>query len=107
MKKIAFIATVIFIASTGFARAQVATPVVKSRQVEQQERISQGVQSKELTRRETARLEREQRKIRIEKKVAKSDGTVTPKEKRFLKRQQNKASKDIYRQKHDGQERGL
>lgn len=107
MKKIVFIAIVCYIVSTGLTKAQVATPVVKSRQVEQQERIAQGVQSKELTRHETARLEREQRKIQVEKKEVKSDGVETPKEKRFLKRQQNKASRDIYRQKHDGQERGL
>jgi hypothetical protein len=107
MKKILFIAVIALIASTGIIKAQVATKSTSVRQVEQQERIKQGVQSKELTRHETARLEREQRRIQIEKKVAKADGTVTPKEKRFLKRQQNRASKDIYRQKHDGQERGL
>jgi hypothetical protein len=107
MKKILLIGVLAFIASTGIIKAQVATKSTTARQVEQQERIAQGVNSKELTRHETARLEREQRKIQIEKKVAKADGTVTPKEKRFLKRQQNKASRDIYKQKHDGQERGL
>jgi hypothetical protein len=107
MKKIFIISAILLISSAGFINAQVATPTVKSRQVEQQERIARGINSKELTRPEAARLEREQRRIQIEKKMAKSDGTVTPQERRFLKREQSRASRDIYRQKHDGQERGL
>jgi Ni/Co efflux regulator RcnB len=107
MKRILIIVVIVMISSTGLIRAQVATKSTTARQVEQQERISQGVHNKELTRHETVRLEREQKRIEIEKRVAKADGTVTPKEKRFLRRQQNHASKDIYKQKHDGQERGL
>jgi len=75
------------------------------RQISQQARISEGRQSGELTRAENARLQREQRKIQIEKRVAKADGTVTPAEKRFLRREQNRASRHITRQKNDAQDR--
>jgi hypothetical protein len=34
-------------------------------------------------------------------KRAKSDGTLTPKERAKLTREQNKASRDIYRAKHN------
>jgi hypothetical protein len=105
MKRIFIISAIMFIASVGVLSAQTATPKITARQAEQQERIEQGVKSKELTRKETARLEREQKRIQIEKRIAKSDGTVTPAERRFVKREQNRASKDIYKQKHDGQVR--
>jgi hypothetical protein len=105
MKKIFFISALILSASISVMNAQTATPKITSRQVKQQARIEQGTDNKELTRSETARLEREQKRIQIEKKMAKADGTVTPKERRFLKREQNRANRDIYRQKHDGQVR--
>ena len=101
MKRIILITAAVFIASTGVIKAQTATPVINSRQVKQQERIEEGVENKQLTKKETARLEREQRKIRAEKRVAKADGNVSPREKRILKRDQNRASRDIYREKHD------
>jgi hypothetical protein len=105
MKKIIFISALMLSASISVMNAQTTTPKITSRQVKQQARIEQGADNKQLTRSETARLEREQKRIQIEKKIAKSDGTVTPKERRFLKREQNRANRDIYRQKHDGQVR--
>jgi hypothetical protein len=107
MKKIILISVFLFIASTGLIEAQQTIKQTTGRQAKQQARIEQGVSSGELTRDETARLEREQRRIQIEKRMAKSDGTVTPAEKKFLKREQNHASRDIKRQKNDAQERGL
>lgn len=107
MKKIILLAVILFVASAGLVNAQRGTGSNTARQGTQQARIAEGVHSKELTRHETARLEREQRKIQIEKRIAKADGTVTPKEKRFLRREQNRASRHIYRQKNDAQERGL
>jgi hypothetical protein len=107
MKKIVLVAAIMFIASTGISNAQSTAGSTTGRQINQQERIGQGAKSGELTRSETARLEREQRRIQIEKKVAKSDGTVTPQEKKFLRREQNRASRHIKRQKNDVQEKGL
>jgi len=84
---------------------QVGTKSNTGRQVSQQTRIAEGGKDGELTRKETARLEREQRRIEIEKRMAKADGTVTPGEKRFLRHEQNRASRHIARQKHDPQKR--
>ena len=80
-------------------------PGVNQRQHNQRERIQQGVKSGELTRRETGRLVEEQRDIRQLERGYKSDGTLTGAERRDLQHEQNQASRDIYRQKHDQQDR--
>jgi hypothetical protein len=77
------------------------TPRITHRQVNQQARIKQGVRSGELTKGETLRLEREQAKIQHDKKVAKSDEKVTPNERRQIRHKQRRASRDIYRLKHN------
>ncbi len=97
------IAVSLFVAGTAFA--QTNTPVVTERQGNQQARINEGVKSGELTRREAAKLRAEQRAIRAEKRMAKADGVVTPAERAKIRRDQNRASRDIARQKHDAQKR--
>ncbi|MGA3286149.1 MAG: hypothetical protein ABSD46_01840 [Bacteroidota bacterium] len=77
------------------------TPRVTHRQINQQARIKQGVQSGELTKGETVRLEKEQGKIQAEKLQAKSDGKVTPQERQKIRHDQRKASRHIYRAKHN------
>jgi hypothetical protein len=103
MKRIILVAGMIFLGTTGFVFGQTKTTTISTRQANQQARIEQGVKSKELTKPEAARLEREQKDIRIEKRMAKADGKVTPRERKILVQDQNKASKDIYKQKHDAQ----
>jgi hypothetical protein len=80
-------------------------PGVNARQHNQRDRIQQGVRSGELTRRETGRLAEEQRDIRQLERGYKSDGTLTQAERRDLHHEQNQASRDIYAQKHDAQDR--
>jgi len=75
--------------------------VVKKRQVRQQSRICQGVSNGELTCRETARLEREQRHIQATKRKAWSEGKFTAKERVRLRYKQDRASRYIYRAKHN------
>ena len=77
------------------------TPVINQRQRNQQARIGQGVKSGQLTAGETRHLEAQQAKIQHDKKAAKADGTVTPQEKAKLTREQNRASRTIYRDKHN------
>lgn len=77
--------------------------VIKNRETRQQKRIAEGVESGQLTARETARLEGQQAKIEADRQNALSDGTMTKKEKAKLTREQNRASHRIYRQKHDAQ----
>ena len=83
------------------ATAQTVTPQVKQHQINQQKRIHQGVRSGELNKRETVQLQKQQKKVNQHKKVVKSDGVVTPKERARLQAHQAKASKSIYRKKHN------
>lgn len=76
-------------------------PGVQNRKKNQQTRIDQGVNSGDLTRKEAARLEREQAKIKKDEERMKSDGTLTKKERKKLHREQDRASKHIYKEKHD------
>ncbi len=91
--------------AAGAAHAGTHDPRVNARQHHQHSRISQGVRSGELTRRETRKLGEEQRDIRQLERAYKSDGQLTRGERRDLTHEQNQASRDIYRQKHDRQSR--
>jgi hypothetical protein len=93
----------VLLAGSGYA--QTATPKATERQVHQQRRIHQGVKSGELTKREARKLEAQQAKIQADKLEAKSDGVVTGKERAKLQHEQNRASRKIYKQKHDAQSR--
>jgi polyhydroxyalkanoate synthesis regulator phasin len=88
---------------TGVSAVEAGT--IARREARQQKRIEQGVKSGELTAREAAKLEREQAKIEADREKALSDGTLTKREKAKLTREQNRASRHIYREKHDAQKR--
>ncbi len=81
------------------------TPGARNRQINQQKRIRQGVQSGELTRGEVRRLGREQNQIRKMKVRARSDGDVTNRERARIMREQNQASRHIYRAKNNRRDR--
>jgi hypothetical protein len=85
--------------------ASAATPGIDKRQANQDKRIDQGIASGELTRRETRRLEKQQAHINKAEDKAKADGVVTTAERKRLHHKQNKASANIYRQKHDKQDK--
>lgn len=105
MKKIfSFTLSAVFILGLGVA-AFANTPHINRREYREQQRIRQGARSGELTRRETARLEAQQGRIRGYEWYAKSDGHVSYAERRRLDRMLDRANRDIYRQKHDGQDR--
>ena len=91
----------------GWSAAEAGTrdPGVNHRQQNQHQRIKQGVRSGELTRRETGALAREQRDVRQLERAYKSDGELTRAERADLHREQNQASRHIYNQKHDPQDR--
>ena len=86
---------------TGFTVAGQATPI-DERQQNQQERVVQGVQNGELTRRETRGLVKNQRHIARTEAYLKADGEFSDKERALVQHKQNKAGRRIYRQKHDG-----
>jgi hypothetical protein len=92
------------------AFSQSGTPTVEKkpatihqRKENQQDRIAQGVKSGQLTPRETAKLERQQRSINKEERhMRKADnGHLTPADRRALNRRQNRASRNVYRKKHN------
>jgi hypothetical protein len=106
MKRILIAIVIVFSSVCFTVNAQTAgTKSNTGRQVNQQARIREGRKSGELTRAELKRLEREQKKIQIEKRMAQADGKVTPAEKRFLRREQNRAGRHIAKQKNDLQSR--
>ena len=82
--------------------AQTATPAIAQTQRNQEARIEQGVRSGELTRPEARNLQQQQRAIQSEKRAAKADGVVTSAERQKIKRDQARASRAIYRKKHNG-----
>jgi len=84
--------------------ANPANPV-DQREQNQKSRIRQGVKSGELTRNETRHLRKEEAKIGTLEQKARSDGEISKKEARKLDRFLDKAKRDIYKQKHDKQDR--
>lgn len=80
-------------------------PVVNGRQHLQRDRIAQGVRSGQLTKDEAAKLHQEEKSIRQEEQGYRSDGKLTPAERKDLQQDLNKVSKDIYQEKHDAETR--
>lgn len=101
MKKISMTLAMAALITT-FVGADVAfAGRIANRQIRQQKRIHQGIKSGELTRREVGRLEKQQYKIQRHKRRAWSDGKLTPKERIRMEQGQNRASRNIYRLKHN------
>ncbi len=78
---------------------------INKRQNKQARRIAQGVGSGSLTARETVRLGKQQVRIQKQKHRYKADGVFTRKERARVQHHQNKASKRIYRLKHNNRKR--
>ena len=78
------------------AMAQTGTGTVQ-RDVNQQNRIEQGLQNGSLTTREAGKLEREESNIERQQARDLRDGKLTPRERAQLRREQDRASRDIRR----------
>lgn len=76
---------------------------IGQRKKNQQDRIAQGVGSGQLTAGETANLEKKEAAINAETRAdrAANGGKLTPPEKAQVNRQQNRLSRQIYRDKHN------
>ena len=77
------------------------TPGIDRRERRQSNRIRSGVNNGSLTRREARRLSAQQARIRAHERRARADGRVTARERISLQRQENRASRNIYRKKHN------
>ncbi len=83
-----------------------ASAGVDGRQDKQKDRIEAGVESGELTRREAHGLAHQQANIkRREHRFRNNDGHLGPVERAKLNRQQNRASRNIFRKKHNNRTR--
>lgn len=91
--------------SAGAAEAQTATPGINSRQRQERARIRQGVRSGELNRAEATRLRAREAEISQDRREARADGIVTTAERHDMRHDERRASRAIYRQKHDAQQR--
>ena len=80
-------------------------PSIDQRQREQQARISHGLRSGEITRREADRLMDEQRDIRRMEASFRADGYLSASENARLHAELNDASRHIQREAHDAQQR--
>src|SRR6267143_1126177 len=76
---------------------------VGQRRENQQDRIAQGIKSGQLTAGETAKLENQQKGINQQVSADRktNGGTLTAAEKKQVNKEQNAASKNIYRKKHN------
>src|SRR5215467_762476 len=100
--KIAVALTVATLLS-GAAFADTVAEKDQQRDVNQQQRIEQGLQSGQLNTKEAGRLEREQQHVDRMEAHDMKDGHISAAEQLRLDKAQNAASADIYKQKHDAQ----
>src|SRR5258708_2270728 len=77
------------------------TGSIVQRDVNQQQRIEQGLQSGALNTKEAAKLEGEEARVNKLESNALKDGKLSDVEKQRIERAQNKVSTDIYKEKHD------
>jgi hypothetical protein len=75
------------------------------RNINQQNRIEQGVQSGQLTNKEASRLERGQARVNRAEARAGADGHVNAREQARIQHRENMQSKQIFRDKHNGRQR--
>ena len=85
------------------AFAETAAEQDQQRDVNQQQRIEQGLKSGELSTKEAGRLEREQQHVDRLQAHDLKDGHMSAGEQLRLDKAQNATSADIYKQKHDAQ----
>lgn len=100
--KLNVLITSILLATSAGAFAQTSTAGSVQRDVNQQERIEQGLKSGQLTTKEAGKLEREESHVDKLQSQALKDGKLTPAEKARLDAAQNKTSRDIAAAKHNG-----
>jgi hypothetical protein len=95
-------ASLLAVAGVAYAAPGNRDAGVNHRQFNQQSRIQQGVRQGDLSRGEARHLEREQGHIAREEQRYRADGHLSRWERADLRHDQNRASRDIWRERHDG-----
>jgi hypothetical protein len=90
-----------FVVMTGMAFAENETSRIDQPQTNQEQRVDQGIASKQLNEREADRLNTPQEQINKMEEKAKSDGVMTRKERARIAAAQDRAARHIAREKHD------
>ena len=103
MKKMLLAISGMMLLMAGVAVAQAETLVIDQRQANQEKRIDRGIASGQLNDGEANRLIRQQEQINKMEGRTKADGVATNRERDRVDRAQNRASRDIEREKHDRQ----
>jgi hypothetical protein len=101
--KTKFLTALAFLLCIGLSNADAQ---IKHRAQNQHRRVRHGVKSGELTRAETRNLVKDQRELHQDVRLAKSDGRVTAGERKIIKKEARKESREIYRKKHNNRDRG-
>lgn len=104
MKKTVLILTILLIGTSGLF-GQTGAKILKKKHAQQLKKIENGIKSGEITKVETKKLIKQERKQTKLNKKAKADGFISPKEKFKLKKEVKKLDKKIYKEKHDKQKR--
>ena len=90
----------LLLATSAFADGP-RTDQVVDRDVNQQERVEQGLQQGQLSTREAGQIEREESRIDQTEARDLKDGKLSPAEQAHINQMQNQASRDIYRDRHN------
>lgn len=94
------------ICAVGILPAMAGAQGVNERQHDQRERVERGYRKGELTRREAAKLARQQMRIRMQEQRDRRDGGKYGRAERArTQRALNRASRDINRKKHNDRDR--
>ncbi len=97
---------VVGLATSPPAQASPWSKHVNQRQKAQQKRLVNGVKNDSLTKRELVGLEKRQAKLAAkERRMRRTGRGLTPREAKQLNQDQNRLSRNIYKQKHDDQSR--
>jgi hypothetical protein len=100
-KGIGFCALGALLAATSALADGPRTDQVVDRNVNQQQRVEQGLQQGDLNTREAGQIERQEARIDQVEARGLEDGKLSPAEQARIDRMQNQASRDIYRDRHN------
>lgn len=104
MKKIALITAIAASLTAGVAMAETRAENDTQRNVNQQQRIEQGLQNGDLTTHEAGQLERQQAHVDSMETRAMSNGKISAAEQARITAAEDHASRNIAQQKHDAQD---
>src|SRR5687767_10490416 len=77
----------------------------RTNNVNDRQRIRRGVRSGQLTRAEAQQIRERQRQIRAQQRAYRSDGVITPEERRAIRRNEREQDRYVRNERRDGERR--